>query len=321
MLRNPRCLPSKQFVDLSLGSNARTDHQQVLGDNISSPPRTPSPNSGPSQLAPREPSYITSTFKPPALYPSKKQRTESTATSASSYGAVSNAAPRFPSSTAEPRTNGHNVGGNVQFPPMETIDTRRANGHILSGPSTATSPPWSAQYSTLKGLDGRPRHENHYQTPEQTPTSAMSDSSFPRPNPFTGSVQDPFTREMRDSFSQPNDRPMSRRSSTSAYGVYPPRPYERDQSRRSPYQTASRYPLPVRDGYTDPRDNTRYTRTEQPQQPCAMNAFTQQNYQSNVPAFFMPSHYEYQHGKARKRSNLPKQSTEIMKTWFDQVCV
>ncbi|KAK4544666.1 hypothetical protein LTR36_003915 [Oleoguttula mirabilis] len=32
----------------------------------------------------------------------------------------------------------------------------------------------------------------------------------------------------------------------------------------------------------------------------------------------MPSHYEYQHGKARKRSNLPKQSTEIMKTWFDQ---
>lgn len=37
------------------------------------------------------------------------------------------------------------------------------------------------------------------------------------------------------------------------------------------------------------------------------------------PTFFMPSHYDYQQGKTRKRSNLPKQSTEIMKTWFDQV--
>lgn len=33
-------------------------------------------------------------------------------------------------------------------------------------------------------------------------------------------------------------------------------------------------------------------------------------------AFFVPSHYEYQNGKSRKRSNLPKQSTEIMKRWF-----
>ncbi|KAK5109895.1 hypothetical protein LTR62_006502 [Meristemomyces frigidus] len=35
----------------------------------------------------------------------------------------------------------------------------------------------------------------------------------------------------------------------------------------------------------------------------------------------MPSQYDHtqqQGGKARKRSNLPKQSTEIMKVWFDQ---
>lgn len=42
-------------------------------------------------------------------------------------------------------------------------------------------------------------------------------------------------------------------------------------------------------------------------------------YQDAQPTFFMPSHYDYQQGKTRKRSNLPKQSTEIMKTWFDQV--
>lgn len=37
------------------------------------------------------------------------------------------------------------------------------------------------------------------------------------------------------------------------------------------------------------------------------------------PSYFVPNHYEYQQGKSRKRSNLPKQSTEIMKNWFDQV--
>lgn len=42
-------------------------------------------------------------------------------------------------------------------------------------------------------------------------------------------------------------------------------------------------------------------------------------YQEAQPTFFMPSHYDHQQGKTRKRSNLPKQSTEIMKTWFDQV--
>jgi hypothetical protein len=36
-------------------------------------------------------------------------------------------------------------------------------------------------------------------------------------------------------------------------------------------------------------------------------------------SFFMSSHYDYSQGKTRKRSNLPKQSTEIMKNWFDQV--
>lgn len=36
-------------------------------------------------------------------------------------------------------------------------------------------------------------------------------------------------------------------------------------------------------------------------------------------AFFVPSHYEYQNGKSRKRSNLPKQSTEIMKRWFGKI--
>jgi hypothetical protein len=42
-------------------------------------------------------------------------------------------------------------------------------------------------------------------------------------------------------------------------------------------------------------------------------------FEAHQPPFFMPSQYDYQSGKARKRSNLPKESTEIMKTWFEHV--
>lgn len=50
-----------------------------------------------------------------------------------------------------------------------------------------------------------------------------------------------------------------------------------------------------------------------------MDGYVPGPYHLNQTPYFVPSHYEYQHGKARKRSNLPKRSTEIMKTWFDQV--
>jgi hypothetical protein len=51
----------------------------------------------------------------------------------------------------------------------------------------------------------------------------------------------------------------------------------------------------------------------------ASEVYNRLGYEDAQPTFFMPSHYDYQQGKTRKRSNLPKQSTEIMKTWFDQV--
>ena len=35
---------------------------------------------------------------------------------------------------------------------------------------------------------------------------------------------------------------------------------------------------------------------------------------------FSASQHDYSRMKSRKRSNLPKQSTEVMKRWFDQVC-
>lgn len=47
--------------------------------------------------------------------------------------------------------------------------------------------------------------------------------------------------------------------------------------------------------------------------------FHASSYTPGHAPFFMSNHFEHQSGKARKRSNLPKQSTEIMKAWFDQV--
>lgn len=276
--------------------------RQVLGNSISSPPRTPSPGGSPGQLAPREPSYITSTYKPPSLYPNKKQRMEPL------YSGVAANGPRFaPSTTLEPTTSASSMRSSVQFPPMNSTHVRRTHAQSVG------SPPWSSQDASARSGGAR-THENapgQYQNADQPPV----EPSFPRRNPFTGTAPDPFARQMRDSFGQSGDRPSSRRSSVSTYAMYPPpSSFDREQPRPSPYSAGS---YAMRDGYSDPRDPIRYGRPEE-HQDC-QPGFPAQPYQSNVPAYFMPSHYEYQHGKARKRSNLPKQSTEIMKTWFDQV--
>lgn len=293
---------------------------QVLGDNITSPPRTPSPTGVPTQLSPREPSYTALTYKPPALYPNKKQRVEPALQSAPPFPGASSTRNHLPPSlTLEPRPNGASMRPSVQFPPLsapiDSINTRRAS-------NASHSLPWGSQYhphhskssSNNSSFDAPARH---YQTPEQTPTTSMLEPSLPKTHAFPGAVQDPFAREMRDSFAVAGDRSDSRRSSASGYATYPPRPYERELPHGRQYPPGAHFSLPVRDGYPDPRDAMRYGRPEEHARP--MNGFGQPPYQSTVPAFFMPSHYEYQHGKARKRSNLPKQSTEIMKTWFDQV--
>lgn len=246
------------------------------------------------------------TYKPPSLYPNKKQRTDP-----ASYSHFA------PSSTLEPQHKPSSMKPNVQFPPISQMDTRRGSMHIPT-PQSGVSPSWPGQYPSIKAPGSRSNNEaaRYYQTPEQTPTSAVMEP-FPRMSTFAGAVQDPYAREMRGGFAHPDERPSSRKSSAaSGYSAYPSRPYEREAPRPQPYHQGARYSLPVRDGYPEHRDSARYHE----QQPQPMNAYARNTYPGNVPAFFMPSHYEYQHGKARKRSNLPKQSTEIMKTWFDQVC-
>lgn len=290
---------------------------QILGDNITSPPRTPSPGQSPMQLGPREPSYTTATFKPPALYPNKKQKIEPTLNSAPPFPGRNSAFP--PSSAIEPRTSNSSI--TPHFPSMDSIDSRRANMQPAPTSHAGNSPSWGTQYPPPNSISSRSSAEtsaSSYQNPEQALPSTMLQPSMPRVNPFSAPAQDPFAREMRDSFAHPAERPSSRRSSTSGYGVFAPRGSDREPLRPSPFQPGARYTPPLRESYSESRDSIRYMRPEEHHHRQAI--FPPHSYQSNVPAFFMPSHYEYQHGKARKRSNLPKQSTEIMKTWFDQVC-
>lgn len=210
---------------------------------------------------------------------------------------------------------------NVRFPPisqMPSMDARRGSVHSIPTPHSAISPTWPGSYHPAKDAGHRSNHEaaRYYQSPEQTPTSAAMEP-FPRISTVAGAVQDPFAREMRDSFAHHDERSTSRRSSTVGnYSAYPPRPYDREAPRAQQYHQGSHYSVPVRDGFPERRESNHWHE----QQPRSMNGYGQNSYPGPVPAFFMPSHYEYQHGKARKRSNLPKQSTEIMKTWFDQVC-
>ncbi|KAH9825495.1 Homeobox protein TGIF1 [Teratosphaeria destructans] len=100
----------------------------------------------------------------------------------------------------------------------------------------------------------------------------------------------------------------------------PYHPYERSHpesayARPPPQEHPLRVQPSQRDYFTQLREDHPFDRPTPPH----MSQYAHgPQYENGQSSYFMPSHYDYQHGKARKRSNLPKQSTEIMKTWFDQ---
>lgn len=110
---------------------------------------------------------------------------------------------------------------------------------------------------------------------------------------------------------------MSRRSSVQAHNDYAPAP--NFELRRPSYHhpTTPHYSLSLRDDYAVSKEQQF---SHHRQSVDMMPGYNRGGYPDSQPsAFFMSSHYECQQEKTRKRSNLPKQSTEIMKTWFDQV--
>ena len=296
---------------------------QVLNGAITSPPDTPPTQQDLFQSGPREPAFSASTHKPPALYPNKKPRTEfglepsptfNTRSSLSSPGLSSSTIETRPtcigqrSSAPHSYSTPHSEHDSLRRPSLYQAPTLR---HEQTSPSAV-----NYQYTRSYMDDARSRPNGVTATaPHRSPEGSSYSSS--RSEVSYGQTPMASSRPAGDYFPSTTDRyaiPTSRRSSVTSQREYaPPHPVEPSRGAYSATRPAH-YSLPLRD---EAHEHPHYMERSRLQQHDGYAKIS--GYQEAQPTFFMPSHYDYQQGKTRKRSNLPKQSTEIMKTWFDQV--
>jgi len=236
-------------------------------------------------------------FKPPALYPNKKPRTD----------LVLEPSPTF------------NPGSSLSSPGIPSVGLHSRHGYSRHRPSVAPLHPAEFDHSRRMslqpaaavrpdnfstGANQLPRPDHAYGQEPRRPSEAATVWTMPfhaRPTP------DPRSSHASERYSLPQDRNHIRQPSTSGYADYgPPQPQVADRDAHYNYAPSNEAP--------------RFERSRHEQMEMAAT-YGRPTFPESQPAFFMPSHYDYQQGKTRKRSNLPKQSTEIMKTWFDQVSI
>ena len=281
------------------------------------------------QPSPREPTYIT-TYKPASLYPSKKQRTDfvleparpfTTSTSFSSQG-FPPFEPNVIVSTTPMRTDTSFLG-----PPTQSSlsETRRHSMQNQDTPLRARIPIRNGQYAPLSYIRGginsiasTPNAPHHYGRTTQSSIYGSSEMDYRQNQSIDGTGEDILGRDTRAPFISRPDPPNCRRSSTNEHDKGRTHSFDRKNSMQPSYQSDERYALPLRAGFVERDAMDCYGRLHELPS-LSMPEYAHASYQNAQPAFFMPSLYDYRHGKVRKRSNLPKQSTEIMKTWFDQV--
>ena len=191
-------------------------------------------------------------------------------------------------------------------------DPRYSRRLSVQHPSSATFPFHNPTTHIPDSGVSRTVARRSYGTPEQMPTSMTFDRGYPPPQGLHAPTQGSSV-----SLDWSSNHQSSRRSSTDTYGSYSNHSLEHPHVRHPAYQPGVRLHLPSREEFGPRLEETGYGRSEYPTSQQA--PLFAHRYEPAQSAYFMPSQYEYQHGKARKRSNLPKQSTEIMKTWFDQV--
>lgn len=248
------------------------------------------------QPLPREPTYDQSTYKPPSLYPNKKTRTDSGWDGQGTDHAQSNNTCTLPYMASRPD---------------ESVRLQRQ--YSMSTPSSTES------RSALEPL-------SNHASPRAT-TNSVRSPQFTAPPSFELPTRSGFHPQ-----GMPHADPLRLgRVGTSLSG-----PYEASGRSRSPSASVTAdglrrasayvghgtaYPVDSRRhsflpsvnnaGYRD--DISPMSRLEGPP-----HGYSSPSYTYGQP-FFVPSHYDYQNGKSRKRSNLPKQSTEIMKRWFGKM--
>lgn len=275
---------------------------------MSSPPRTPLTRSAHPQPAPREPVYTSDTYKPPSLYPNKKQKTE-VLTPVPPFAPVSFATPRTailesPVKTSLPTDVSYSTIQSQYKPAM----TRRPSNHRPHPLYRARSPLSEHQstprtlYDTTPASAPLPPSAHQYTTPESMPLSARS-------------VQPAFY----DSIEKEPHSSNARRFSSSAFEGLQRYPQEEPRGRTDSHFNNSQFNSPTMNDHSQHDGSRQFSRVER--EPLAQrHEVNQGRLLPNRPLDnFATGRYECYYTKSRKRSNLPKHSTEIMRAWFDQV--
>ncbi|OQN97072.1 hypothetical protein B0A48_16876 [Cryoendolithus antarcticus] len=270
----------------------------ILAVPLSSPPTTPRLYDAAFPLAAREPSYVATTFKPPAFYPNKKPRTTLSPRHSPSFAPEGMSISSDRSATAR-------VDYSARFSrPSMTMDTEYFKSpdvwpEGVQPSARARLDEWTTRYEARQG---EVLYHDRPGSPRSRRQSTISD--LRRTSVDVRSPGQVHGRERVDDRSFHNGHEA---------GYLP-----QNRLRATPY-----FPGQDRERYTAECTQNLPTRSVLPgREHDSHMGLTGRAADIVAPdrraAFFMPSHYEYQQGKTRKRSNLPKQSTEIMKYWFDQ---
>lgn len=287
--------------------------KKVLANSLRSPPRSPTFHCSSVQPSPQEPTYTSATYKPPSLYPQKKQRTEYQLEPVPPFSAKSaSGSPFLRADAFEPR--GSRAAQNDPAIPFYgcSTESRRKSLQAYSGYPSITSPrpsqrqlqPFFIEPSPSNGVEHAPYKRPHnvaMSPPEYGQTPAQRGIAF-EPMPQHG-----FNRR------------LERRDSTQASHDHGDADVDSEYDRRVHDAMDSRLQHTRGAGREDFQASQYARRVELSPDDRRREAHAAHQ-QSSQPSFFMPTQYDYRNGRARKRSNLPKPSTEVMKTWFDQVC-
>ncbi|KAL1311592.1 hypothetical protein AAFC00_001707 [Neodothiora populina] len=262
----------------------------VLGENVRTPPATPQHQKTALPLEMREPLYDQSSLKPSALYPNKRTRTDSGWDGEHADGKEIERA-----SITLPFINGpsHNRDGQrqLELPTLNggnpAVYHYRRSGDLASpkarGRSTQLSVSPPAAQAQAFDIPSRSYTHFHHVARNEPP----GDRGYSSHATHSRSPSIAVAGDGNPMYNHPASLQQS---------------FPADHNRASLLPT-SHNNVHREDYHFQPRLDT----------PVNYNAAAYPYSQ----AFFVPSHYDYQNGKSRKRSNLPKQSTEIMKRWFD----
>jgi len=269
--------------------------------NAVSPPATPSTFGTTLQPSPKEPTSDFSAFKPLALYPNKRSRIDDDG----SY--------RDPPQQGLPRIS-HDSRSVIALGsprPQYRLEPARVS---LSAAS---------DHSRHESAYAAPREHHtpsHYPLPQPAPSSIASHDRVQLQRPQLPALENMVLRPHEPAAPSTVSEGASRYSSRGSSPSWT-QPHRAIESRAPKSWTSEFTEFPGSSGTTRhaplKRSPPAYFDVNEEKHHCNGTQSTP-SYSPDQSAYFVQNLYMYQNGKSRKRSNLPKQSTDLMKQWFDE---